>query len=49
MKRQNVFIPDPVYDDLKKMAEARDIKVTEAIRRAIEDAVEKWKKSGGGK
>lgn len=49
MKRQNVWFPDPIYNDLTKMAQEKDIKVPDAIRKAVEDAVDKWKKADGNK
>ena len=35
MKRTNFFLPDPVITELKKLAEARDVSVSELVRQAI--------------
>ena len=39
MKRTQVQIPDPLYKDVKRIAERRDWSVSEVFRRAVEQYV----------
>ena len=39
MKRTQVQIPDPLYEDIKRIAERRDWSVSEVFRRAVEEYV----------
>ncbi len=39
MKRTQVQIPDPLYEDVRRIAERRDWSVSEVFRRAVEEYV----------
>ena len=39
MKRTQVQMPDPLYEDVKRIAERRDWSVSEVFRRAVEQYV----------
>jgi hypothetical protein len=39
MKRTQVQIPEPLYEDVKRIAERRDWSVSEVFRRAVEQYV----------
>ncbi len=39
MKRTQVQIPEPLYEDIKRIAERRDWSVSEVFRRAVEEYV----------
>ena len=36
-KRTNFYIPEPAIERLKKLAEKKDVSVSELVRRAIEE------------
>jgi predicted transcriptional regulator len=39
MKRTQIQIPDPLYDEVRRVATARDWSVSEVVRRAVEQYV----------
>lgn len=39
MKRTQVQIPDPLYEEIRRIAERRDWSVSEVFRRAVEEYV----------
>ena len=39
MKRTQVQIPDPLYEEIRRVAERRDWSVSEVFRRAVEEYV----------
>ena len=48
MKRTQVQIPDPLYEDVKRIAERRDWSVSEVFRRAVEEYVAEVREVGEG-
>jgi hypothetical protein len=48
MKRTQVQIPDPLYEDIRRIAERRDWSVSEVFRRAVEAYVAEIPEVGGG-
>lgn len=48
MKRTQVQIPDPLYEDIRRIAERRDWSVSEVFRRAVEAYVAEVPEVGGG-
>jgi hypothetical protein len=42
MKRTQIQIPDPLYREVKRLAELRDWSVSEVIRRAVEQLVSQY-------
>ena len=49
MEPRNVRFPKPHLEDLAKMSAERGVKEPELIRRALEEFLDRWKSSGGGK
>ena len=47
MKRTQVQIPDPLYEDIRRIAERRDWSVSEVFRRAVEAYVAEVPEVGG--
>ena len=43
MKRTHLFLPQPLIDRAKALAEKLDISMAELIRRAIEEFLKKYK------
>jgi metal-responsive CopG/Arc/MetJ family transcriptional regulator len=37
MKRVNYFLPEPLLEQLKKLADQRDVSVSELVRQAIQE------------
>jgi predicted transcriptional regulator len=37
MKRSNYFLPEPLIEQLKKLATERDVSVSELVRQAIQE------------
>ena len=49
MQRKNIRLPDPQIEELTKMSEEKGVKLPELVRRAVDEYIEKWKRTGSSR